>query len=164
MPNALSILFSLPGFVLCMLAYGEVDVAAENEELEGLRRLTEQDDAEGQFNLGVIYDTGEGVPEDDAGGEVVPRPPTRVTPRRNSTWASLYDNGEGVPEDDVRTYGWCNRAAEQGYEHAVKARDSLRERNDRQANYAGTGTQAMPSFMAWGMSGSPALITDYRRS
>ena len=64
MPCAFGILFSLPGFVLCMLAYGEVDVAAENEELEGLRRLAEQDDAEGQFNLGVMYARGRGVPED----------------------------------------------------------------------------------------------------
>ena len=40
----------------------------------------------------------------------------------------MYDNGKGVPEDDVRAYAWCNLAAVQGYEPAVKARDSLRER------------------------------------
>ena len=40
----------------------------------------------------------------------------------------MYDNGQGVPEDYVRAYAWLNLAAEQGYEPAVKARDSLRER------------------------------------
>ena len=66
MPKAFSLLFALPGFVLCMLAFGEVDVAAGNEVLVELRRLAEQGDAKAQFNLGVIYDNGEGVPEDDA--------------------------------------------------------------------------------------------------
>ena len=66
MSKAFSLLFALPGFVLCMLASGEVDVAAGNEELVELRRLAEQGDAEAQSSLAVMYDTGEGVPEDDA--------------------------------------------------------------------------------------------------
>ena len=35
--------------------------------------------------------------------------------------------GEGVPEDYVRAYAWCNLAAAQGDEPAVKAKESLRE-------------------------------------
>ena len=66
MSYAFSLLLALPGFVLCMLASGEVDVAAENEVLVELRRLAEQGDADAQSKLGVIYDSGEGVPEDHA--------------------------------------------------------------------------------------------------
>ena len=66
MPYAFSLLFTLPGFVLCMLAFGEVDVAAGNEVLVELRRLAEQGDADAQSKLGVIYDSGEGVLEDHA--------------------------------------------------------------------------------------------------
>ena len=40
----------------------------------------------------------------------------------------MYDNGEGVLENYVRAYAWLNLAAAQGYEPAVKATDSLRER------------------------------------
>ena len=66
MPYAFSLLFALPGFVLCMLASGEVDVAAGNEVLVELRRLAEQGDAQAQVSLGVRYARGKGVPEDDA--------------------------------------------------------------------------------------------------
>ena len=76
-----------------MLAFGAEETAAGNEELEELRRLAEQGQAEAQFNLAV-----------------------------------MYDNGEGVPEDYVRVYAWCNLAAAQGFEPAVKAKDWLRER------------------------------------
>ena len=93
MPTALSLLLVLPGFVLGLLAYGAEDVAAGNEVLVELRRLAEQGDAQAQSNLGV-----------------------------------MYNNGEGVPEDYVRAYAWCNLAAAQGYEPAVKAKASLRER------------------------------------
>ena len=63
MPNAFSLLFALPSFLLCMLAFGEVDVVAGNEDLAELRRLAEQGDADAQYNLGVRYDTGERMPK-----------------------------------------------------------------------------------------------------
>ena len=129
MPTALSLLLVLPGFVLGLLAYGAEDVAAGNEVLVELRRLAEQGDAQAQSNLGVMYDTGQGVPEDDV--EAVKW--FRMGPAQGDAVAQfnlgvMYNNGEGVPEDYVRAYAWCNLAAAQGYEPAVKAKASLRER------------------------------------
>ena len=43
-----------------------VAVAAQSTEIEQLRLAAEQGYARAQFNLGVMYATGEGVPKDDA--------------------------------------------------------------------------------------------------
>ena len=43
-----------------------VGVQAQTPEIDALRARAEQGDAEAQNNLGVMYATGEGVPEDDA--------------------------------------------------------------------------------------------------
>ena len=48
--------------VLVALAVG---AQAQTPEIDALRARAEQGDAEAQFNLGVMYATGEGVPQDD---------------------------------------------------------------------------------------------------
>ena len=116
MPNAFSLLFALPGFVLCMLAFGAVDVAAGTEELVELRRLAEQGDADAQYNLGVMYDNGEGVPEDNA--EAVKWYRMAAEQGHAGTQFMLglmYAYGDGVPEDDAEAVKWYRMAAEQGH-------------------------------------------------
>jgi TPR repeat protein len=54
---ALAILAAL---VLC------APVQAQTPEIDALRARAEQGDASAQHNLGVMYDNGQGVPEDDA--------------------------------------------------------------------------------------------------
>jgi hypothetical protein len=39
---------------------------AQTPEIDALRVRAEAGDAEAQFTLGLVYDIGEGVPEDDA--------------------------------------------------------------------------------------------------
>lgn len=39
-------------------------LATENDPIEKLRRAAEQGDATAQFNLGLMYSTGRGVPQD----------------------------------------------------------------------------------------------------
>ena len=43
-----------------------VGAQAQTPEIDALRARAEQGDAEAQFNLGVMYSNGEGVPQDDA--------------------------------------------------------------------------------------------------
>ncbi|MEO2192866.1 MAG: hypothetical protein ABGY24_10500, partial [bacterium] len=50
----------LTALVLC------APVQAQTPEIDALRVRAEAGDAEAQFNLGVLYGTGQGVPEDDA--------------------------------------------------------------------------------------------------
>jgi TPR repeat protein len=78
-------------------------------------RLSEQGDASAQYNLGVSYDNGYGVPEDDA--EAVKW--YRLAAEQGHALAQYnlgvsYDNGYGVPEDDAEAVKWYRLAAEQG--------------------------------------------------
>ena len=49
--------------VLVALAVG---AQAQTPEIDALRARAEQGDADAQHNLGVMYATGRGVPQDDA--------------------------------------------------------------------------------------------------
>ena len=85
------------------------------QELADLRALAEQGDASAQINLGVKYDTGEGVPQDYV--EAVRW--FRLAAEQGDASAQInlgvmYDTGEGVPEDDVEAVRWFRLAAEQG--------------------------------------------------
>ena len=79
------------------------------------RQAAEQGHASAQFNLGVRYANGEGVPEDDA--EAVHW--YQMAAEQGHALAQLslgvaYDIGEGVPEDDAEAVRWYQMAAEQG--------------------------------------------------
>ena len=86
--------------------------------LEDLNRCAEQGHAVSQYNLGVRYASGRGVPKDDAGARVWMLP----------SWAAdgaqinlrLTDgNGGGVTEDDAEeAVHWYRLAAEQGHTRA----------------------------------------------
>ena len=43
-----------------------VMVLSAQDDLDTVRQAADQGDAEAQYNLGVIYNNGEGVPKDDA--------------------------------------------------------------------------------------------------
>lgn len=86
------------------------------DEFEITRKAAEQGDAVAQFNLGVMYDNGEGVPEDDAEAARW----FRVVAEQGYAAAQynlgmMYRKGEGVPEDDTEAVRWYRLAAEQGH-------------------------------------------------
>jgi len=79
------------------------------------RPLAEAGDATAQYNLGVMYANGQGVPEDDA--EAVKWYRLAAVQGDASAQVNLglmYDDGEGVPEDDAEAVKWYRLAAEQG--------------------------------------------------
>jgi len=72
-------------------------------------------DAAAQFNLGVMYDEGDGVPEDDA--EAVKwyrKAADQGLAEAQSNLGLMYANGKGVPEDDAEAVKWYREAADQG--------------------------------------------------
>ena len=82
-------------------------------------RLARQGDTKAQYDLGVLYATGEGVPEDKV--EAVRW--FRLAARQGYADAQfnlgvMYDKGEGVSKDDVEVVRWYRMAAEQGYAEA----------------------------------------------
>ena len=71
---------------------------------------------EEQFRLGVMYDMGEGVPEDNA--EAVKW--YRLAAEQGHVEAQhdlgvMYKRGEGVPQDYTEAAKWYRLAAEQGH-------------------------------------------------
>jgi len=96
------------------------------------RPLAEQGDASAQFNLGVMYANGRGVPEDDR--EAVKwyrKAAEQGDASAQYNLGVMYDNGSGVPEDDVLAYMWWNLAAASGHKNSKKNRDSIRKEMSR---------------------------------
>lgn len=74
-----------------------------------------QGDAIAQFNLGVIYENGEGVPENDA--EAVKwyrKAADQGLADAQYNLGLMYSSGEGVPENDAQAVRWYRKAADQG--------------------------------------------------
>ena len=67
---------------------------AETQDVEETRKKAERGHDRAQYKLGVMYATGEGVPEDHR--EAVKwfrKAAEQGNPRRNSTWASCTTEG-----------------------------------------------------------------------
>ena len=82
---------------------------------QSIKERAEQGDAEAQSALGIMYDLGEGVPEDDA--EAVKwyrKAAEQGNADAQCNLGIMYDLGEGVPEDDAEAAKWFRKAAEQG--------------------------------------------------
>ena len=98
------------------------------EEIKETHLQAEQGHANAQFNLGLMYSNGEGVPEDDA--EAVKwyrKAAEQGYANAQFNLGLMYLNGEGVPEDNVFAYMWFNLAAAQGDEDAKKGKGMISE-------------------------------------
>ncbi|HCR04830.1 MAG TPA: hypothetical protein DIU18_06550, partial [Gemmatimonadetes bacterium] len=83
------------------------------------RLAAEQRSAPAQYNLGVIYSDGDGVPEDDvAAVHWYQLSAKQGFPAAQYNLGVMYDNGDGVPEDDGEAIRWYQLAAEQEHEIA----------------------------------------------
>ena len=81
-----------------------------------LREAAEQGDAASQAAIGMMYATGQGVPQDDAQAVAWYRKAADqgyALAQRNM--GVMYDSGKGVPQDDAQAVAWYRKAADQGY-------------------------------------------------
>ena len=104
--------------VLSLSVFGPPVQAQDNQsaqELADLIALAEAGATEAQYSIGVKYDTGEGVPQDDAEAVIWYR---RAAEQGHAgaqySLGLMYDYGEGVPQDDAEAVRWYRLAAEQG--------------------------------------------------
>lgn len=119
--------------VLCLLIGGCIeDRRADKAYLHGefsrtakeLRYLAEHGDVRAQYDLGVLYDKGEGVPQDNHEAmSWYHRAAEQGEARAQYNLGLMYANGQGVPQDYAEGYYWISLAAAQGNVHAVDARD-----------------------------------------
>jgi TPR repeat protein len=85
------------------------------EAAKWYRLAAEQGIAGAQYNLGVMYDNGEGVSENDAeAAKWYRRAADQGHALAQYNLGLMHDNGEGVPENDAEAVKWYRRAAAQG--------------------------------------------------
>ena len=93
----------------------EEQIEAENKAFDEAKAKAEAGDAEAQYSLGVMYDSGEGVAEDkkkaakwyrlaaDQGDAIA-----------QTCMGWMYSQGQGVEQNYVTAYAWASIAATNG--------------------------------------------------
>ena len=107
-------------------AYQRKDYATA---LKLFRPLAETGNFRAQFNLGVMYAAGQGVPKDDQQALFW----YRKAADQGDDFAQfnlgvMYALGRGVPKDDQQAYFWWLLASVSGGAEAVKNRDLIESR------------------------------------
>jgi TPR repeat protein len=110
-------------------AYERGDYATASREF---LPLAEQGNADAQFNLGIMYANGRGVPENDA--EAVKwfrKAVEQGYAEAQNNLGFMYANGRGVPENDVKAHMWWSLAKAQGDKDAPGGLDAIKPRMTR---------------------------------
>ena len=110
--------------VLILLALTSGVFASEFDET--MEKAT-QGEAWAQFNLGIMYANGRGVPENDA--EAVKwfrKAADQGFAIAQYNLGLMYAQGEGVPENSIKAYVWSSMAKTQGNESAKVNLDILK--------------------------------------
>ena len=91
--------------------------------MKWFRLAADQGHASAQFNLGSIYDGGEGVPQDNAEAARWYRlAAEQGNASAQTNLGVMYYEGSGLPRDYVAAYAWFNIAAAAGVELALNNR------------------------------------------
>ncbi len=86
-------------------------------------RAAEQGYADAQFNLGLMYANGEGVPQDmEQAAELFKKAAEQGHVDAQNNLGAMYFTGEGVARDEKKAIEWFEKAAAQGNQ---EARDNL---------------------------------------
>jgi TPR repeat protein len=92
-----------------------------------------QGDAIAQYNLGLMYSSGEGVPENDAQAvRWYRKAADQGDAMAQTNLGLMYAKGEGVPENRIRAYVWWSMAKTQGNEKAASNIDILKPQMTKQ--------------------------------
>jgi hypothetical protein len=84
-----------------------------------LKPLAEQGHATAQSNPGMMYDKGDGVPQDAAKALFwLTRAAEQGDAAGQYDLGSLYEYGDGVPQDTAKAIYWHTKAAGQGFTNA----------------------------------------------
>ena len=106
----------------------------DTEAVKWYRKAAEQGYAKAQYNLGFMYERGQGVLQDDTGAvKWYRKAAEQGLALAQSSLGLMYAWGRGVPQDDVQAYAWFNIAVAQGDVSAVEARDLVAGRMTSEA-------------------------------
>jgi len=91
---------------------GPVEDTATATSFKQFQSLAAQGNAEAQNNLGQLYASGRGVPQDySQARQWYEKASAQGHALAQNNLAELYYAGLGVPQDDVRAYMWVSLAA-----------------------------------------------------
>ena len=117
------------GFILTVIFISLILVNPRRsfaEDATDIRKLAEQGDANAQYDLGIMYDIGRGVPQDyKEAARWYRKAAEQGVAFAQSMLGLMYYKGRGVPQDYIRTYAWLNLAASQGHTDAAEFRNDL---------------------------------------
>jgi len=99
---------------------------AQPQSLADLRKLADQEDAEAQYQMGVRFHNGDGVPQDDAQAmQWFLRAAEQGHATAQSALGAYYWAGRGVPEDLSKAYFWSEIALAEGDENSKSRLEGL---------------------------------------
>ena len=91
--------------------------------------LAKQGNADAQFNLGLMYHEGQGVPQDyKTAVKWYKLAAEQGDANAQTNLGNAYGRGQGVIQDNLYAYMWFNIAASSGNKDAVKYRDIVAKR------------------------------------
>ena len=99
----------------------ETDESLYAETLKVLHPAAEKGDADAQFQLGLIYDQGQGVPIDPEQAAVwFTKLAEQGHVGAQHALGTYYELGKGVQQDDAQAVKWFEAAAQQGDARAIR--------------------------------------------
>lgn len=99
---------------------------------EVFSKLAAKGDVKAQYNLGLMYNNGQGVPQDYKQAVIwFQKASEQGVAEAQYNLGVMYANGKGVPQDYTLAYMWLNLAAAGGYESAVNNRDIVAKKMTR---------------------------------
>lgn len=89
--------------------------AAFSADLSPILQQAARGDAGAQYNLGIIYQTGQGVAQDYVQAATwYQKAADQEYAGAEFNLALMYEDGQGVPQDYTQAAAWYRKAADQG--------------------------------------------------
>ena len=103
------------GLILALVGLVSQGATSAQTPLAETRQRADQGDANAQFNLGVMYASGLGVPQDDVQAAAWYRQAADQGHADAQYYLGvMYATGQGVPQDFTQAVAWYRQAADQG--------------------------------------------------
>ena len=104
---------------LIVLGLSQMVLADNVPHFQETLRAAEQGDAKAQFNLGRMYYTGKGVPQDEAQAvQWLRKAAEQGEANAQFILGSMYAKGRGVPQNMAIAKKWFSRACNNGLKKA----------------------------------------------
>lgn len=101
---------------------------ASGTDIANTKTKAERGDAKAQFNLGMMYDEGLGVAENDVtAARWFRQSANQGNAHAQAFLGTMYARGKGVERNPAEAYAWLTLAAEQGIDPVKKAIEFLSE-------------------------------------